>query len=68
MSDLDLDIDFDAPDAVAEVLRMTADRYRQAIYECEENEATVPVWRRFARILERAARACDRIVKRWEGA
>jgi hypothetical protein len=60
----DFDLDTDAPTAVADVLRIAAERYREAVDECEESTEG-PVWCRFARIMERAARACDRTVKRW---
>jgi hypothetical protein len=62
MFELDLDIDFEAPEAVVEVLRTAADRYRDARY-LKEREVR-KMWLRFALILERAAAACDRTLER----
>ena len=64
MSDFDLDIDLDVPDAVPETLRTAADRYREA--EAEIDGDAGKVWHRFGKILERAAEACDRAIEREE--
>jgi hypothetical protein len=62
MYDLDLDIDFDSPDALVEVLRTAADRYRDARYLKQKEVRRM--WLRIAQIIERAAAACDRTLER----
>jgi hypothetical protein len=65
---IDLDLNIDAPEELAPILRAAADQYRvfradlQAT--CEDPKAG-RVWSEFARILERAAESADRAVAKY---
>lgn len=61
----DLDLDVDAPDQVADVLRAAAQEYFEAEEELSsawQDPQAGKVWTKIARILERAANQVDRAV------
>ena len=58
----DLDLDVDAPEKVANVLRRAADKYWESESELQsmwQDPRAGRIWREFAKILERAADQCD---------
>ena len=61
----DLDLDVDAPDKVADVLRAAAEAYEESATELQsawqDREAGRP-WSRIARILERAADQIEKVL------
>jgi len=65
MHESDLDLDVDAPDKVAPVLRRAAERFYESASELEaawqDKNAGRP-WVKIARILERAAKSIDKVV------
>jgi acyl-CoA reductase-like NAD-dependent aldehyde dehydrogenase len=61
--DRSTDLDLDAPEKVAGVLRAAAEQYRESASELAvawQDKNAGKVWARLARILERAADQCDR--------
>lgn len=56
------------PEAVARILRTAAQKYRESESELQVTWTDVNagrVWREHAKILERAATACERAVTKW---
>jgi hypothetical protein len=61
-----MNLDVDAPEKVADVLRAAAQRYRESNSELQSawQDNGIVVWERLAAILERAAGSCERAVKK----
>lgn len=62
------ELDVDAPEKVADVLRAAAEKYNESESELQASwgdSSAGKVWGAFARILERAADACDKAVDKY---
>lgn len=61
-----LDLDVSTPEEVAVILRRAADRFRDSTDELGsawQDRRAGRVWSEFAKVLDRAAAACDKAVK-----
>jgi hypothetical protein len=65
---MDKSLDLDAPEELAIMLRAAAERYAESRTEWQaawQDRNAGRVWSEFARILERAAAAADKAVKKY---
>ena len=62
-----MNLDVDAPEKVADVLRAAAQKYRESTSELQSawQDNGIVIWDRIAKILERAADSCDKAVTKY---
>jgi hypothetical protein len=64
------DLDVASPEEVARVLKQAAQMYEQAVLDTQaawQDPAAGRVWGDLAKVLEKAAKQCEKVCEKWLG-